>query len=53
MGMYGVGKYMKLWKQWDIDACPRCVLREDAQHVWWCKTEETEILWESLWNKLA
>jgi hypothetical protein len=24
VGMCGVGKFMKRWKEWDTDACPRC-----------------------------
>lgn len=44
-GMCGVGKFMKRWKEWDSDSCPRCGMVEDAAHVWQCKGPGTEELW--------
>ncbi len=44
-GMCGVGKFMKRWKEWEEDSCPRCGLPEDAQHVWRCKGTGTEEVW--------
>jgi len=36
-GMCGVGKFMKRWREWEDDLCPRCGVQEDAPHVWLCK----------------
>jgi len=58
-GMCGVGKFMKRWKEWPTDSCPRCSEPEDSFHVWCCKGSGTEELWlkaiaelESLLSKL-
>jgi len=45
-GMCGVGKFMKRWKEWEEDLCPRCGLPEDAPHVWQCKGSGTEAVWD-------
>jgi hypothetical protein len=47
-GMCGVGKFMKRWKDWDSDRCPRCGSPEDATHVWLCKGPGTEELWSKV-----
>jgi hypothetical protein len=44
-GMCGVGKFMKQWKEWTSDSCPRCGMMEDAPHVWRCKGAGTEEIW--------
>jgi hypothetical protein len=46
--MCGVGKFMKRWKEWDLDRCPRCGSPEDATHVWLCKGPGTEELWSKV-----
>jgi len=55
-GMCGVGKFMKRWREWDQDSCPRCGMPEDAPHVWRCKGGGTAELWnkavEDLTNTL-
>jgi hypothetical protein len=55
-GMCGVGKFMKRWREWDQDSCPRCGMPEDAPHVWRCKGGGTVELWnkavEDLTNTL-
>jgi len=45
-GMCGVGKFMKRWKEWDQDTCPRCGEYEDAPHVWQCKGQGTKAIWD-------
>jgi hypothetical protein len=45
VGMCGVGKFMKRWRQWDTDQCPRCGDSEDAQHVWICKAASANDIW--------
>jgi hypothetical protein len=47
-GMCVVGKFMKRWKEWDSDRCPRCGSPEDATHVWLCKGPGTEELWSKV-----
>jgi hypothetical protein len=44
-GMCGMGKFMKRWREWDTDNCPRCGLPEDAPHVWTCKGDGTGDIW--------
>jgi hypothetical protein len=51
-GMCGVGKFMKWWKEWESDICPRCGSPEDAPHVWLCKGPGTEELWSKAVVKL-
>ncbi len=35
VGMCGVGKFLKQWKEWTSAACPRCLEPiEDSLHVW-------------------
>jgi hypothetical protein len=46
-GMYGVGKFMKRWKQWETDLCPRCGEPEDASHVWVCKDLGARDTWSN------
>jgi hypothetical protein len=42
-GMFGVGKFMKLWGERDSDACPRCGAPEDASHVWTCSQAQANM----------
>lgn len=35
-GMCGVGKFMKLWRERDTDACPQYGAPENASHIWIC-----------------
>jgi len=44
-GMCGVGKFMRQWKQWEKDQCPRCGMPEDAAHVWTCKDAGAQEVW--------
>jgi hypothetical protein len=52
-GMCGVGKFMKRWKEWEDDRCPRCREPEDAPHVWRCKGEGTAVIWTKALEGLA
>jgi hypothetical protein len=52
VGMCGVGKYMKLWKQRDTDKCPRCNEPEDAAHVLKCSGEGANDIWSNSIQKL-
>ena len=52
VGMCGVGKYMKLWKQRDSDKCPRCNEPEDASHVLKCSGEGANDIWTKALKKL-
>ncbi len=36
---------MKIWKERDSDACPRCGAFEDAPHVWTCSGEGADEVW--------
>ena len=36
MGICGVGRWMRRWRQWTHEACPRCGVTEDAPHVVRC-----------------
>lgn len=45
-GMCGVGKFMKRWKIRQDDSCPRCGSPEDSAHVWTCKGEGANEVWE-------
>jgi hypothetical protein len=45
VGMCGVGKFMKMWKQQDTDKCPRCEASEDAAHVLKCSGEGANDIW--------
>jgi len=47
MGMCGMGKYMKLWKQKVSDACPQCGEPEDASHVWVCNQKGSSVVWDN------
>jgi len=44
-GMCGVGKFMKRWKYWNTDQCPRCGEAEDAPHVWTCSDPGARDIW--------
>lgn len=46
MGICGVGKWMKCWKKWTVDSCPRCGLPAMADHVWACKGEQLDKIWD-------
>lgn len=50
--MCGVGKFQKIWKLKDTDACPHCGQPEDSYHVWTCKADSVHTLWEQSLNKL-
>jgi hypothetical protein len=52
MGMCGVGKFQKLWKLRETDACPRCGQLETAAHVRLCKAPAVKPVWEHSINKL-
>ena len=51
-GMCGVGKFMRRWKEWDSDLCPRCGQPEDAPHVWRCRGEGTAEIWDKAVQEL-
>jgi len=51
-GMCGVGKFMKRWKEWEEDLCPRCGEQEDAPHVWRCKGPGTAERWNKSLQEL-
>jgi hypothetical protein len=44
-GMCGIGKFMKRWKKWQEDKCPRCGAPEYSAHIWACKGEGTSDIW--------
>jgi len=46
-GMCGVEKFMKRWKEWDHDLCPRCGEPEDSPHVWLCTGFDANKVWET------
>jgi hypothetical protein len=52
-GMCGVGRFMKRWKEWPSDACPRCGDPEDSSHVWTCKGPGTTELWDKAITDLS
>jgi len=52
-GMCGVGKFMKRWREWEDDLCPRCGVQEDAPHVWLCKGLGAEERWNKALEDLA
>jgi hypothetical protein len=51
-GMCGMGKFQKIWKLRESDACPYCGLKEDSLHVWLCKHPSVVTLWEQSLQKL-
>jgi hypothetical protein len=51
-GMCGVGKFQKIWKLRETDACPHCGEPEDALHVWQCRSSAVSNLWEHSLEKL-
>jgi hypothetical protein len=51
-GMCRVGKFMKRWKEWEEDICPRCGEQEDAPHVWRCKGPGTVEIWNKSLQEL-
>jgi hypothetical protein len=44
-GMCGVGKFQKLWRMRETDACPHCRLFEDALHIWTCAADTVADVW--------
>jgi len=44
-GMCGVGKFMKRQKQRDNDLCPHCGLFEEGAHVWICREQGADDVW--------
>jgi hypothetical protein len=46
-GMCGVGKFQKIWKQQETDACPHCGSHEDSIHVWKCKSPSVTPIWDN------
>ncbi len=52
-GMCGVGKFMKRWKEWDHDLCPRCGELEDSAHVWLCTGFDANKVWETSMTTLS
>jgi hypothetical protein len=53
VGMCGVGKFMHRWKERNNPNCPRCGLFEDAPHVWVCKGEDSNAVWDSFLHSLS
>jgi len=53
MGMCGVGKWMKRWKERETADCPRCGAFEDAPHVLLCPGKGTLALWNNLLTSLS
>jgi hypothetical protein len=43
--MCATGKMMKRMGPWEKDECPRCQEPESAEHIWLCRTGETESIW--------
>ena len=52
-GICGVAKCMHRWGKREDDKCCRCGESEDAVHVWKCRTQETDALWEKAMDELA
>jgi hypothetical protein len=53
VGMCGVGKFLKRWKQSSSSACPRCLSDpEDMLHVWRCQAPEVKDLWSTTLSDL-
>jgi hypothetical protein len=53
VGMCGVGKWMKRWKQQESAECPRCQHpEEDEEHVWKCQNQEAKEIWKKSIEKL-
>ncbi len=53
MGMCGVGKWMKRWKERDSAACPRCGMTEDATHVLCCHGSGADQVWSKAIDELS
>jgi hypothetical protein len=53
MGMCGVGKWMKRWKERETADCPRCVAFEAAPHVLLCPGQSTLALWNKVLTSLS
>jgi hypothetical protein len=51
-GWCGVGKMLKLWKEWDNSDCPRCGAFEDARHVWRCPAPSVTPVWDQTLGRL-
>jgi hypothetical protein len=48
VGMCGVGKFMRIWKESETCTCPRCGgegEHEDARYFWQCKADSNRRLW--------
>lgn len=45
-GMCGVGKFQKIWKMKETNACPHCGQFEEATHLWKCNTPEVKEVWQ-------
>jgi hypothetical protein len=45
VGMMGVGKCMKRWKQWSHDQCPWCGKQKNTLHVVECPAPEAHKVW--------
>ncbi len=43
---------MKRWKKRPMADCPRCGAQETAQHVWVCRGNDADNVWESSINTL-
>lgn len=53
VGMCGVGKFLKHWKERTSDACPRySAPLEDSAHVWTCAHPDGSALWDQSLTKL-
>jgi hypothetical protein len=42
----GVGKWMKRWKFWKHNSCPRCLQRKDAPHITRCTHSAANKTWQ-------
>ena len=53
-GFCATGKMMQRWNQRKTAKCPRCAVAvEDELHVWMCKGEGVETVWEESIQKLG
>jgi hypothetical protein len=49
----GVGKFMKRWKEWKHDRCPRCTRREDIPHIIRCTHGAANETWTNAMDSLS
>jgi hypothetical protein len=51
--IYGYGKWIQRWNQWDHACCPCCTQRKDIQHIARCTHAGAVASWEQSLEKLA